>query len=157
MTNWYQSIRRIEELKNWQIGSWKGVRFVWDDACEKSFEELKRRLTTAPNLVIPERGVRYTIYYDASKQGLGCVLMQLGRVGAYGSRQLKIHEQNYPTHDLELAALVFALKSWRHYLYGEKFEVFSDHKSLKYIFSQKDLSLRRRRWMEYLEDYDFNL
>ena len=135
----------------------KGVRFVWDDACEKSFEELKRRLTTAPILVIPERGVGYTIYCDASKQGLGCVLMQLGRVVAYGSRQLKIHEQNYPTHDLELAAVVFALKSWRHYLYGEKFEVFSDHKSLKYIFSQKDLNLRQRRWMEYLEDYDFDL
>ena len=114
-------------------------------------------MTTAPILVIPERGVGYTIYCDASKQGLGCVLMQLGRVVAYGSRQLKIHEQNYPTHDLELAAVVFALKSWRHYLYGEKFEVFSDHKSLKYIFSQKDLNLRQRQWMEYLEDYDFDL
>ncbi|GFS40853.1 hypothetical protein Acr_00g0070880 [Actinidia rufa] len=88
----------------------KGVRFVWDDACKKSFEELKRRLTTAPILVIPERGVGYTIYCDASKEGLGCGLMQLGRVVAYGSRQLKIHEQNYPTHDLELAAVVFALK-----------------------------------------------
>ncbi|GFZ16886.1 hypothetical protein Acr_26g0001560 [Actinidia rufa] len=128
-----------------------------DDACKKSFEELKRRLTTALILVIPERGVGYAIYCDASKEGLGCVLMQLGRIVAYGSRQLKIHEQNYPTHDLELAAVMFALKSWRHYLYGEKFEVFSDHKSLKYIFSQKDLNLRQRRWMEYLEDYDFDL
>ena len=83
--------------------------------------------------------------------------MQEGRVIAYGSRQLKIHEKNYPTHDLELAAVVFALKSWRHYLYGERFEVFSDHKSLKYIFTQKELNLRQRRWMEYLEDYDFSL
>ena len=83
--------------------------------------------------------------------------MQNGRVVAYGSRQLKTHEKNYPTHDLELAAVVFALKSWRHYLYGERFEFFSDHKSLKYIFTQKDLNLRERRWMEILEDYDFEL
>ncbi|GFS34403.1 hypothetical protein Acr_00g0033850 [Actinidia rufa] len=79
------------------------------------------------------------------------------RVVAYESRQLKIHEKNYPTHDLELAAVVFALKSWRHCLYGEKFEVFSNYKSLKYIFSQKDLNLRQRCWMEYLDDYDFDL
>ena len=135
----------------------KGVKFIWDDACEVAFQELKTRLTSAPILIVPERGIGYTIYCDASKDGLGCVLMQNGKVVAYGSRQLKIHEKNYPTHDLELAAVVFALKSWRHYLYGERFEVFSDHKSLKYIFSQKDLNLRQRRWMELLEDYDFEL
>ena len=83
--------------------------------------------------------------------------MQSRRVVAYGSRQLKNHEQNYPTHDLELATIVFALKIWCHYLYGEQFEVFSDHKSLKYIFIQRDLNIRQRRWMEYLEDYDFTL
>ena len=83
--------------------------------------------------------------------------MQFKRVVAYGSRQLKNHDQNYPTHDLELAAIVFALKIWRHYLYGEQFEVFSDHKSLQYIFTQRDLSMRQRRWMKYLEDYDFTL
>ena len=76
---------------------------------------------------------------------------------AYGSWKLKNHEQNYPAHDMELAALVFALKIWRHYLYGEQFEVFSDHKSLKYIFTQRDLNMRQRRWMEFLEDYDFTL
>ena len=76
---------------------------------------------------------------------------------AYGSRQLKTHEKNYLTHDLELATVIFALKIWRHYLYGEKFEIFSDHKSLKYLFSQKDLNLRQRRWMEFMEDYDFEL
>ena len=135
----------------------KGVKFVWDDACESAFQELKVRLTSAPILIVPDRGVGYTIYCDASREGLGCVLMQLGKVVAYGSRQLKIHEKNYPTHDLELAAVVFALKSWRHYLYGERFEVFSDHKSLKYIFSQRYLNLRQRRWMELLEDYDFDL
>ena len=78
--------------------------------------------------------------------------MQSERVVAYGSRQLKNHEQNYPTHDLELAAIVFALNIWRHYLYGEQFEVFSNHKSLKYIFTQRDLSMRQHRRMEYLED-----
>ena len=83
--------------------------------------------------------------------------MQSGRVVAYGSRQLKNHEQNYPTHDMELAAIIFALKIWHHYLYGDQFEVFSDHKSLKYIFTQQDLNMRQRRWMEYLEDYDFTL
>ncbi|RVW65005.1 Retrovirus-related Pol polyprotein from transposon 17.6 [Vitis vinifera] len=83
--------------------------------------------------------------------------MQRGRVVAHASRQLKNHEQNYPTHDLKLAAIVFALKLWRHYLYGEIFEVFSDHKSLKYIFSQKDLNARQRRWMEILEDFNFTL
>ena len=97
------------------------------------------------------------MYCDASKYGLGCVLMQSGKVMAYGSWQLKNHEQNYPTHDMVLAAIVFALKIWRHYLYGEQFEVFSDHKSLKYIFTQRDLNMRQRRWMEFLEDYDFTL
>ena len=96
-------------------------------------------------------------YSDASHQGLGCVLMQDGKVIAYGSRQLKPHELNYPTHDLELAAIVFALKIWRHYLFGEKFDLFSDHKSLKYLFSQKELNMRQRRWMELLKDYDFTL
>ena len=97
------------------------------------------------------------MYCDASKDGLGCVLMQSGKVVAYGSRQLKNHEQNYPTHDMELVAVVFTLKIWRHYLYGEQFEVFSDHKSVKYIFTQRDLNMRQRRWMEFLEDYDFTL
>ena len=97
------------------------------------------------------------MYCDASRAGLGCVLMQFGRVVAYGSRQLKNHEQNYPTHDMELAALVFALNIWRNYLYDEEFEVYSDHKSLKYIFTQQDLNMRQHRWMEFLEDYDFTL
>ena len=97
------------------------------------------------------------MYCDASKDGLGCFLMQSERVVAYGSQQLKKHERNYPTQDMELAAIVFALNIWRHYLYGEEFKVFSDHKSLKYIFTQRDLNMRQCRWMEYLEDYDFTL
>jgi len=89
--------------------------------------------------------------------GLGCVLMQDRRVVAYVSRQLRTHEKNYPTHDLELPSIVFALKIWRHYVYGGKFEVFSDHKSLKYLFDQKELNMRQRRWKEFLKDYDFEL
>ena len=95
---------------------------------------MKRRLTTAPISIVPDKEQGYTVYCDASRAGLGCVLMQSGRVVSYGSRQLKNHEQNYPTHDMELAAVVFALKIWRHYLYGKQFKVYSDHKSLMYIF-----------------------
>ena len=102
----------------------KVVKCEWNDMCERAFQELKRRLTSAPILIVPKQGQRYTVYCDASKDGLGCVLMQSGRVVAYGSRQLKNHERNYPTHDMELAAIVFALKIWHHYLYGEQFEVF---------------------------------
>ena len=115
------------------------------------------RLTSAPILIVMEQGQRYTVHCDASKDGLGCVLMQFGRVVTYGSRQLKNHEQNYPTHDMELAAIVFVLNIWRHYLYREQFEVFSDHKSLKYIFTQRDLNMRQRKWMEYLEDYNITV
>ena len=97
------------------------------------------------------------MYCEASRARLGCVLMQSERIVAYGSRQFKNHEQNYPTHDMELVAVVFALNIWRHYLYGEEFEVYSYHKSLKYIFMQRDLNMRQRRWMELLEDYDFTL
>lgn len=131
--------------------------FVWDEDCEKSFQELKTRLTTAPILVIPDSTLGFEVYCDASLKGLGCVLMQNCKVVAYASRQLRPHEENYPTYDLELAAVVFALKIWRHYLYGAKFEVFSDHKSLKYLFDQKELNMRQKRWMEFLKDYDFEL
>jgi len=91
---------------------------------------------------------------DASRSGLGCVLMQEGRVIAYALRQLKTHEQNYPIHYLELAVVVFALKIWTHYLYGVYCEIFIDHQSLKYLFSQKDLNLRQTRWLDLLKDYD---
>ena len=120
----------------------KEVKFVWDDSRELAFQGVKRRHTSTPILIVPERGQRYTVYCDASKDGLGCVLMQSGKVVAYGSRQLKNHEQNYPAHDMELAAVVFVLKIWRHYLYGEQFEVLLDHKSMKYIFTQRDLNMR---------------
>ncbi|GJT22284.1 putative nucleotidyltransferase, ribonuclease H [Tanacetum coccineum] len=131
----------------------KGEKFVWTDERQESFEELKRRLVSAPILTLPSGSGGFQIYSDASKKGLGCVLMQHGKVIAYASRQLKPYEVNYPTHDLELAAVVFALKIWRHYLYGEACDIFTDHKSLKYIFTQRELNMRQRRWLELLKDY----
>lgn len=135
----------------------KDVKFQWTAQCEQSFQVLKERLVTAPILTLPEPGKRFIVYSDASRVGLGCVLMQGEKVIAYASRQLKKHEENYPTHDLELAAVVFALKIWRHYLYGESCDIYTDHKSLKYIFTQKDLNLRQRRWLELIKDYDLNI
>jgi hypothetical protein len=119
---------------------------------------LKKRLTTTPILAVPESArINYTVYSDASKNGLGCVLMQDRKVIAYGSRQLKPHEVNYPTHDLELAAVVFALKKWRQFLYGSKCELYTDHKSLKYFFTQKEVNMRQRRWLELIKDYDLTI
>ena len=112
-------------------------------------------LVEAPVLTQSTLGKEYPLYSDASRIGLGCVLMQDGKVVAYASRQLKPHEQNYPTHDLKLAAVVFALKIWRHYLYGEKFRIYIDYKSLKYLLTHKELNLRQRRWLELFKDYDY--
>ena len=131
---------------------WKRVKFEWHEKCQLSFEQLKKILVEALVLTQPTPGREYTIYSDASRIGLGCVLMQDGKVLAYASKQLKPYEQNYPTHDLELAAVVFALKIWRHYLYGEKCRIFTDHKSLKYLLTQKELNLRQRRWLELFKD-----
>ncbi|KAG8481481.1 hypothetical protein CXB51_026332 [Gossypium anomalum] len=132
----------------------KDIKFEWTEKCQQSFDKLKTLLTKAPVLVQPEPGKEFVIYSDASMNGLGCVLMQEGKVIAYSSRQLKPHEKNYPTHDLELAAIIFALKIWRHHLYGEKCHIFTDHKSLKYLMTQKDLNLKQRRWLELIKDYE---
>ncbi|KAL0309019.1 UNVERIFIED_CONTAM: Retrovirus-related Pol polyprotein from transposon.6 [Sesamum radiatum] len=109
----------------------KNAPFNLNDKCAQSFEELKKRLTSAPILALPSGDGGYMVYTGASRQGLGCVLMQHGKVIAYASRQLRPHEINYPTHDLELAAIVHALKIWRHYLYGETFQIFTDHKKFE--------------------------
>ncbi|KAK5773358.1 hypothetical protein PVK06_049664 [Gossypium arboreum] len=132
----------------------KDVKFEWSKKCQKSFDQLKTYLTKTPVLVQPESGKEFVVYSDASLNDLGCVLMQEGKVVAYASRQLKPHEKNYPTHDIELAAIVFALKIWRHYIFGEKCHVYTDHKSLKYLMTQRDLNLRQRRWLELLKDYE---
>ncbi|KAG8489285.1 hypothetical protein CXB51_017332 [Gossypium anomalum] len=136
---------KISAILDWKPPrnvSEKDVKFEWSEKCQNSFDQLKTLLTEAPILVQPESGKEFMIYSDALLIGLGCVLMQEGKVIAYTSRQLKPHKKNYPTHDLELAAIVFALKIWRHYLFGEKCHVYSDHKSLKYLMTQKDLNLQ---------------
>nr|ABA97433.1 retrotransposon protein, putative, Ty3-gypsy subclass [Oryza sativa Japonica Group] len=135
----------------------KDEKFKWTTECDKSFEELKKKLVSAPVLILPDQMKDFQVYCDASRHGLGCVLMQEGIVVAYASRQLRPHEGNYPTHDLELAAVVHALKIWRHYLIGNRCEVYTDHKSLKYIFTQPDLNLRQRRWLELIKDYDMSI
>jgi hypothetical protein len=134
----------------------KGVDFSSDER-QKAFEELKKRLTMVPVLTLPDQSKRFTVYCDASRDGLGCVLMQKGRVIAYASRQLRRHELNYPTHDLQLAAVVHALKIWRHYLFGQRCDIYTDHKSLKYIFTQSELNMRQRRWLKLVKDYDLDI
>jgi hypothetical protein len=135
----------------------KGVKFVWSEDCEKAFHTLRQHLTTAPVLVQPNNSKPFEVFCDASGTGLGSVLMQENRVIAYASRSLRPHEVNYPTHDLELAAVVHALKIWRHYLMGNRCNIFTDHKSYKYIFTQSDLNMRQRRWIEFIKDYDLEV
>ncbi|GJV16599.1 putative reverse transcriptase domain-containing protein [Tanacetum coccineum] len=132
----------------------KKIKFEWSDKAEAAFQLIKQKLCSAPILALPEGNEDFIAYCDASIKGLGAVLMQREKVIAYASRQLKIHEKNYTTHDLELGAVVFALKIWRHYLYGTKCTVFTDHKSLQHILDQKELNMRQRRWLELLSDYD---
>ncbi|GJT80605.1 putative reverse transcriptase domain-containing protein [Tanacetum coccineum] len=124
---------------------------------EIAFQTLKQKLCSAPILALPEESEKFIVYCDASQKGLGAVLMQKEKVIAYASRQLKIYEKNYTTHDLELGAMVFALKMWTHYLYGIKCSVFIDHKSLQHILDQKQLNMRQRRWLKLLSDYDCEL
>jgi hypothetical protein len=131
----------------------KGIPFKWSDACEEAFQILKTKLTSAPILAQPDITKGFDVYCDASRIGLGCVLMQEGCVIAYASRQLKRHEENYPTHDLELAAVAHALRIWRHYLLGNPCNIYTDNKSLKYIFTQSELNMRQRRWLELIKDY----
>jgi ribonuclease HI len=108
-------------------------------------------------LIMPDLQKGFDIYCDACREGCGCVLMQEGHAIAYASHQLRKHELNYLTHDLELAAVVHALKIWRHYIMGTKCQVYTDHKSLKYIFTQKDLNFRQHHWLELIKDYDLEI
>nr|GEW99639.1 putative reverse transcriptase domain-containing protein [Tanacetum cinerariifolium] len=119
-----------------------------------AFQILKKKLCEAPILALPEGNDDFVVYCDASIQGLGVVLIQREKVIAYASQQLKPHEENYTTHDLELGAVVFAIKIWRHYLYGTKCIVFTNHKSLQHVLNQKELNMRQCRWLELLTDYD---
>ncbi|GJV06406.1 putative reverse transcriptase domain-containing protein [Tanacetum coccineum] len=119
----------------------------------ENFSKIVKSLTILTQKSILDRPEDFVVYCDTSEIGLCCVLMQRGKVIAYASRQLKIHETNYTTHDLKLEAIVFALKIWRHYFYGTKSVIYMDHKSLQHIFSQKELNMRQRRWIELFSDY----
>jgi hypothetical protein len=135
----------------------KEVKFHWVDKCEEAFHTLRKLLTTALVLAQPDCSKPFDVYCDASGTGLGCVLMQNNRVIAYASRALRNLEQNYPTHDLELAAVIHALKIWRHHRMGAKCNIYTNHKSLKYIFTQADLNMRQRCWLELIKDYDLEV
>jgi hypothetical protein len=130
---------------------------VWSDACDEAFKLLKKLLTTSPMLAQPDTDKRFKVYCDASGTGLRGVLMQEGRVISYSSRQLRCHEEHYPTHDLELAVVVMALRTWRHYLLHNVVHIYTDHKSLKYIFTQPNLNMRQRRWLELIKDYELEV
>ncbi|GJR00572.1 putative reverse transcriptase domain-containing protein [Tanacetum coccineum] len=132
----------------------KNKKYIWGEDQESAFQLLKQKLYEAPILALPEGNDDFVVYCDASHQGLGAVLMQREKVIAYASQQLKPHEENYTTHDLELGAVVFTLKISRHYLYGTKCIMFTDHKSLQHILDQKELNMRQRRWLELLADYE---
>ncbi|GJY55312.1 putative reverse transcriptase domain-containing protein [Tanacetum coccineum] len=132
----------------------KDKKYEWGKEEDEAFQLLKQKLCSAPILALPEGMEDFVVYCDASLKGYGAVLMQQEKVIAYASRQLKTHEENYTTHDLELGAVVFAVRLWRHYFYGTKCAVFIDHKILQYILNQKELNMRQCRWIELLSDYD---
>ncbi|GKD88536.1 putative reverse transcriptase domain-containing protein [Tanacetum coccineum] len=132
----------------------KNKKYKWGIEEDEAFQTLKHKLCSAPILALTEGAKNFVVYCDASHKGYRDVLMQREKVIVYASRQLKKHEENYMTHDLELGAVVFALRLWRHYLYGTKCTVYTDHKSLQYILDQNKLNMRQRRWIELLSDYD---
>ncbi|GJS17622.1 putative reverse transcriptase domain-containing protein [Tanacetum coccineum] len=151
---------KIEAIRNWAAPTTpteKDKKYEWGKEEEENFQILKQKLCSAPILALPEGTKDFVVYCDVSLKGYGAVLMQREKAIAYASRQLKVHEENYTTHDLELGAVVFALRLWIHYLYRTKCVVFTDHKSLQYILNQKELNMRQRRWIELLSDYDYEI
>jgi hypothetical protein len=135
----------------------KGTKYVWSKDCDEAFQTLKKLLTTSSVLVQPDIAKPFDVYCDASGTGLGCVLMQEGRVISYSLRQLRRHKEHYPTHDFKLAAVVMALRMWRYYLLRNVVDIYMDHKSLKYISTQPDLNMRQRRWLELINDYELEV
>ena len=131
--------------------------FVWNDRRQQSFDKIKAILASFPVLKLPDFSQPFEVVVDACGQGIGGILKQDGHPVAYESRQLRIHEKNYPTHDLELLAVIYALKRWRHYLLGRRFQLVADRKSLKWIFTQPELNMRHRRWVEFLQEFEFEI
>ncbi|GJT36336.1 putative reverse transcriptase domain-containing protein, partial [Tanacetum coccineum] len=154
---WLQEVHFLGHVVNQSgihVDPSKIEAYEWGEKEEEAFQTLKNNLCYAPILWLPDGIEDFVVYCDASNQGLGCLLMQRGKVITYASRQLKIHEKNYTTHDLELGAVMFALKTWRHYLYGTKSVIYTDHKSLQHIFNQKELNMHQRRWIKLFSDYE---
>jgi hypothetical protein len=135
----------------------KNKKFVWIEKCAEAFRRLKVMLKTTPILKVPDMDKDFLVCTDASKEGLGIVLMQYDRVIAYISRKLRRHEENYAMHDLELLAIVYALRVWRNYLIGLKFELKMDHCGLQHILMQSDLNAQQQLWSEFLSEYDFKI
>jgi hypothetical protein len=135
----------------------KGIRFIWSQNFQESFIKLKEMLTTTPILGVADPNKDFTVCMDVSKEGLGGVLTQEGHVIYYESRKLKEHEQNYVTHDLELAIVIHALKMWQHYLMGRKFLLLTDNSGVKFLFTQPDLNARKARWLAFLSEFDFKV
>jgi hypothetical protein len=135
----------------------KKEKFVWNAEHHEAFQTLKKLLTTSTMLAQPDITKSFDVYCDASGTGLGYVLMQDGHVIVYSSLQLCHHEEHYPTHDLELDVVVLALRTWQHYLLENVVHIFTDHKSLKYIFTQANLNMCHRRWLELIKDYDLEV
>jgi hypothetical protein len=135
----------------------KEDNFLWNAKHDEAFQTLKKSLTISPVLAQLDITKSFDVYCDASGTGLGCVLMQEGHLIAYSSRQLCPYEEHYPTPDLELAAMVHALRTWRHYLLGNVAQIFTNHKNLKYFFTQDNLNMRQRRWLELIKDYDLEI
>nr|GFB44719.1 putative reverse transcriptase domain-containing protein [Tanacetum cinerariifolium] len=141
---------KVEAIRNWSAPTTPTDGM--DE--EKAFQTLKQKLCSAPILALPEGTENFIVYCNASLKGYEAVLMQREKVITYASRQLKKHEENYTTHDLELGVVVFALILWRHYLYSTKCTVYTNHKSLQYILDKKELNMRQKSWIELLSDYD---
>jgi hypothetical protein len=135
----------------------KGIKFEWTTECEENFNLLKELLTSAPILNIVDPNGSFVVCTNACKEGLGGFLIQNGHAIDYESRKIKDHERNYATHDLELAAIIHALKMWRHYLMGKRFELIKNHSGLKHLFEQPTLNAKQMRWLEFLSEYDFNI
>jgi hypothetical protein len=135
----------------------KDAKFKWSQECEGAFLTLKKLFTTTPILAQPDIEKSFDIYCDASGMCIGGVLMQDGCVIAYASRQHIRHEEHYPTHGLQLLAVVHVLKVWRHHLLGNLPHIYTDHKSLKYLFTQPDLNMRQQRWLELINDYELEV
>lgn len=159
ITGWYRTFLRVYALRATLLTNLikKGSKINWTSYHQASFDKLKSHVTTTPCIKLPNFSQPFKVVTNASGIAIGGVLVQDKRPVAFTSRKLQVHEKNYPTHDLELLAVIHALKLWRHYLLGDKFQLVTDHQSLKWIFTQPTLNMRQRRWVELFQEYNFDI